>query len=181
MLKTTRFALGAALLGLVGAAACAGHPDQPLPCEPGYTIVEETCYKEVIHKVCRQVPDVKKTVKTVYSCKEDDVCLPRCHGAGGHKHEHGEACGEGCEECGGTAKVRTRRLLVKRFVTEECPSTKWVVESVVERVPYKVYHKVPCAAAGAACPAPPHADLPPAERLAVPPREAEPSPLPPLK
>ena len=44
----------------------------------------------------------------------------------------------------------TRTILRKRIVTKEVPSTKCVVECVVETVPYTVYRKVPCPPAGAA-------------------------------
>jgi hypothetical protein len=135
MREHLRLFVGAALLALAGTAAAQAGDPCPTACEPGYTIVEEICYKEVIRKVCKAVPETKK--KTVYSCKEEDFCVPKCRGL---CHGHG---GDDC----GCATPRTRRVLVKKEVTEECPSVKWVVEKVVEVVPYKVYRKVPCTTA----------------------------------
>jgi hypothetical protein len=96
----------------------------------------------VVTKVCKVVPDVKKTVKWVYDCKPEDFCLPRCscplHGL---KKHHG--C-EKCASCMQCDRPMNRNLLIKRQVVEECPTTKCVIETVVEKVPYVVHRKVPC-------------------------------------
>lgn len=70
-------------------------------------------------KVCREVPDVKKTTRYVYCCKCEDFCAPRIlppclwHLCGNC------ACGH----------VRTKYLLVKKAVVDECPTTKCVVDA----------------------------------------------------
>lgn len=112
-----------------------GHDHGPPACEPGYTVVKEVVYKEVVRKVCREVCDVKKVTKWVYDCKTENFCLKQCRP--GHK------CSEDCASCKGPYQ---KNLLIKRMVVEEHPTTKCVVEEVVERVPCVVYRKVPCAA-----------------------------------
>ncbi len=140
MLKKTSAFLAIALgLGLAWQASYGTHPHQhatPPVCEPGYQIVEETCTKQVERSVCKVVPDVKKVSKWVYSCKEDPFCIKK----------HGGHCS--CPSCG---DPQHRIQLVKREVIEEHPTTKCVVEKVVETVTYKVYRKVPC---GPAAPPP---------------------------
>ena len=89
------YLLAAALAAFAPPGVLAHGPHHAKPaCEPGYTIVEEVCYKEVVTKVCKVVPDVKKTVKWVYDCKPEDFCLPKCscplHGLKKH---------HGCETC----------------------------------------------------------------------------------
>lgn len=130
------------LLGVCCGIACtpraAAAASPPAPCEAGYRIVEETCYREVVHKVCRMVPDVKKTTKVVYDYKVVDYYLPKKHGL------RCSQCGQcGCS-CGVCGKPRTKRVLMKKFVTVEQPTCKCVVECIVERVPYTVYRKVRC-------------------------------------
>ncbi len=68
-------------------------------------------------KVCVPVPDVKKKTRVVYGVVERDFCLPRA-----------TFCGKCCAEDGACGKVRTRHVLVKKVVTEECPSFKCVVQ-----------------------------------------------------
>jgi hypothetical protein len=143
-------ALAASLLAVPRSGAH-DHHTKPA-CEPGYTLVEEIGYKDVIKKVCREVPDVQKKTKWVYDCVQEDFCLTKCrcplHGL---KHHH--EC-EQCQSCSRCDRPMTKNLLVKRKVVEETITTKCVVETVVERVPYVIYHKVPCATPGAAPPLP---------------------------
>jgi len=115
---------------------------EPPVCEPGYMLVEETCYRDEVRRHCRLVPDVKKVRKTVYECQEEYFCLPPCR----LPAWCGLAEPAGCPTC---AEPYRRRLLVKKEVVEEQPSCKWVVETTVEKVPYTVYHKVPCPQPGA--------------------------------
>jgi hypothetical protein len=120
-----------------------------VPCEPGYMIVEEICYREVVHKVCKVVPEMKKVTRRVYSCKEEDYCLPKCacpFFALGKKCD--AAC---CPQCG---KPQSRTVLLKKEVIEEIPSFKCVVEEVRQVVPFKVYRKVPCIPVATPMPAP---------------------------
>jgi hypothetical protein len=115
-------------------------------CPPGCQVVEETCFREVARDVCKVVPDVVKVKKWVYSCVDEPFCVP---GAGKSPHGllHHDKCDATCPTCTGPY---CRKLLVKReVVVKEIPTTKCVVEKVVERVPYTVYHVQPC---GTPCP-----------------------------
>lgn len=126
-------------------------------CEPGYRIVEEICYQDVVRKCCKVVPDVKKVTHTIYDCKCEDYCLPRCNCL----CHHCKSCEEPCQGCFGSegclkshcdplnlcpmcGKPRVKKILMKKIITEECPTFKCVVECYVEKVPVKVYRKVPC-------------------------------------
>jgi hypothetical protein len=113
-------------------------------CQPGYTLVEETCYRDVVRCCCKVVPDVKKKTKVVYDCKCEPYCVPKL-ACRKHQCPHCGACaGCDCEcppKCG---KIRNKTILMKKTITHECPGWKCVVEKVCERVPYKVYRMVPC-------------------------------------
>ena len=134
-------------------------------CEPGFTMVAEVCYKDVVKKVCRLVPDVKKVSKWVYDCKSEDFCLKRCP-------LHKDKCCNDCAECAKCDRPRTKTVLLKKLVVEECPTTKCIVEEVCEKVAYTVYRKVPCGTT--ACPTVPHpgAEQIPAPKIKMP--EADP-------
>src|SRR4051794_23086053 len=112
-------------------------------CPPGCQVVAETCYKDVSRDVCKVVPDTIKVKKWVYSCVDDPFCIPNSgkkHGGLLHHHD----CDEGCPRCEGPY---CRTQLVKReVVVKEICTTKCVVEKVVERVAYTVYHTQPCGA-----------------------------------
>lgn len=97
------------------------------PCPPGVT------------KQCVAKPDVKKTTKTVYSCRETDFCLkapPRFTLFRWlHKDCAVDCCGcpdpnynLPCENCG---CVRSRNVLIKKERTCEEPTTKCEVEHVL--------------------------------------------------
>ena len=61
-------------------------------------------------KIC--VSEMKPTIKTVYRSDCVDFCLPKCSLRGLWQR----CCGE-CETChGGECEVRTRRVLIKKFV-----------------------------------------------------------------
>lgn len=138
-------ALGLSLASLAGAAD--HHATTPAACA-ACSPCQEIVYKEVIKKVCRQVPDVKKVTKWVYDCKTEDFCIKQCSGLLG---KGGSGCSSGCSTgcdsgcpngtCSGPYQ---RTLLIKRLVTTEVPTTKCIVEEVVERVPC-VVKKAPCA------------------------------------
>ena len=102
------------------------HATPPV-CEPGFKIVEEIVYQDVVKTVCKQVQEYKK--KWVYSTIDDPYCIQGCHGGG-------------CDNCKGPY---CRQLLVKRQILEPCPVTKCVTETIVEKVAVVVYTKVPCA------------------------------------
>lgn len=141
------FAAGVlALLLPAQVGAASGRPLAAPPREPRYVLVEEIRYHDVIRKHCKIVPDTKKISKTVYECKEENYCLPKCPHPllGGSRGKGEDVCPyPTCD------KPRRRKVLVKKEVVEECPTFRCVVESVVERVPYKVYRKVPCPAPAA--------------------------------
>jgi hypothetical protein len=81
-------------------------------------------------KICRLVCEKKKETKIEYGCECEDFCIPGhskkcgvkvecdCHG-----HRHREIVWQ--PVC---AKVHTRKKLVKKEITKEVPSYKWVVE-----------------------------------------------------
>lgn len=142
MARRYRWLPAAVLLGslivVLSVGAMPPATEGPLVCEPGTMIVEDICYKEVVKKVCRMVPEVKQHKRRVFDVKCEDYCLPKCPCplCGGKK-----LCGDWCPFCG---KARTKQLLLKKEVVEERVEYKCVVEEVVELVPYKVYRKVPC-------------------------------------
>ncbi len=138
-MRRTLLPLGAALCTLAAFAAAPGRAGDPVPCGPGCQIVTETTYREVTRKVCRWVPDVKKTTKWVYDCKCEEYCAPRLFPS--HLGDH-NAC-NGCDSCAACGNVRTKHFLVKKQVVEECPSMKCVVECVTEKIPCVVQRRVP--------------------------------------
>src|SRR5262249_38135733 len=76
-------------------------------------------------------------------------------------------CCDGCP-CGRCGHPRTKRILMKKIITEEKPTTKCVVEEIVELVPVKIYHKVPCEEAPCLQAAPPPILAPAADALPLP-------------
>jgi hypothetical protein len=134
-----------AALAFVLVAGIARASDGPPPCPP-------ECPPPV-KKVCVPVPDVRKVTKTVYRCKEEDYCLPKCPCLLRGLFRHG--CCEPCAACGECGKPRVRHLLVKKYVTHECPSYKCEVSCVAEP---------PC---GVPCP-PPAAPAPEKARMPAP-------------
>jgi hypothetical protein len=116
-----------AAFGLCCATVASAQEKVPAPAKG--PVATEACAAECLHKVCIPVPDKRKISKVEYSCQEKEICLPRCafpgeRAAHGHGHGcgHGDACPEqGCAKCG---HPRTVRVLMKRTVTTECPSTK---------------------------------------------------------
>jgi hypothetical protein len=137
----------AALLFGAGLASADGilprhHSSTPPVCEPGYKIVEETVMQDCVRLVCKQVCEPKK--KWVYQQIDDPFCIRDSH------HGHGS-----CENCAGP---KCRKLLVKVQV-DDGMTTKCVVETIVDKVPVKVYRKVPCDAPNVVAPLAPSAPL----------------------
>jgi len=93
----------------------------------------EVIHKDVTCKVCKPLPDKKNVTKVVYECKEEWYCLPKCP-CPRHigKHDCCDPRGTPCPTC---EKPRCRRVLVKKFVTEEKPTTKCVIEPVSAHTP----------------------------------------------
>ena len=126
------------LVTAVSQAADWGHGHKS-HCPPGSPFVEETVMKEVTKLSCKWVPDVKKVRRTVYECREEPICLPRCSHCAlfGHK--------PGCSDCDRCEPPRMRKVLIKREIVEEKPTTRCIIEEVKEVIPVKVYRQVPCA------------------------------------
>jgi hypothetical protein len=141
---------------------------------PRHRLFHRGC--EDCDKVC--VPNLEKVkvTKAIYECKCVDFCLPGHPGRCFTPLSHG--CKDDCGDCGGCApktdcddgdcapkcdKLRTRKVLIKRFKTEEKDVWKCVPEVkpciVSEQVisqeqiicPAPAPH---CPAPGAVCPAP---------------------------
>jgi hypothetical protein len=102
------------------------HHGRPA-CEPGFKIVEEVVIQEVTRALCKFVPETKK--KWVYTWVDDPFCIQD------RRHPHD------CPHCAGPY---CRKLLVKRQIDEPCQTLKCVTELITERIPVKVYRKVPC-------------------------------------
>ena len=91
-------------------------------------------------KVCRLVCETKRVTKPEYDCECEDFCVP-----GPSK------CTIECDECGNKkkvytprcAKIHTRTKLVKKEITKEEKTYKWVVEDLCGRCAER------CAAANA--------------------------------
>ncbi len=132
-MKRPLFGLAVLALAVTWAALAAQDPPPLPPCEPGYTYVYTTEYKEVEKYVCKLVPYTKKTKKWVYTCKDSPFCI--------HKNHSGflGACGD--PMCLGPFP---RQLLVKKeIVVKEEQATRCVAEKVVTKVPCTVVRKVP--------------------------------------
>jgi len=130
-----RSLFGLAVPALVVAWSALTAQDLPPlpPCEPGYTYVYETEYKDVEKYVCKLESYTKKTKKWVYTCKDSPFCI--------HKNHAGFLGICGCPTCLGPFP---RELLVKKeIVVKEEPATRCVAEKVVTKVPCTVIRKVP--------------------------------------
>lgn len=87
---------------------------------------------------CVRLPDVTKVSKSEHACKREHFCLPKrslfdlfspgCHSGG-------DSCCDSCDSCDGSCAspcgqcecyARTRKVLLKRIVTEECPTYRCV-------------------------------------------------------
>ena len=95
-------------------------------------------------KICRLVCEEKTVEIICWGCKCEDFCLPG-HGKPGCKHCEVVCaeCNEGCdaprakpknffwtEWIPGCAHLHTKRKLMKKVVTKQVPSYKWVVEEL---------------------------------------------------
>lgn len=87
-------------------------------CEP------ENCQSCGDARICQQVPTTKKVTHVVYECKVEWYCLTKCP-----LHIGRRICSSG-QICTGCDKPRSRRILVKKFITVEEPTTKCSVETV---------------------------------------------------
>jgi hypothetical protein len=135
-MKRPLFGLAVLALGMAWSALAAQGPPSLPPCEPGYTYVYETEYKQVEKYVCKVVPYTKKTKKWVYACKDSPFCI--------HKTHSGFLGMCGCPTCLGPFP---RELLVKKeIVVKEEQATRCVAEKVVTKVPCTVVRKVPLGA-----------------------------------
>jgi hypothetical protein len=98
------------------------------------------------HKTCRLVTEEKKVEVVCWGCKSEDFCVG-CHSEPGCMH-----CEEVCGACDfpkgtgqicvkphafvwrewipGTARIHTKKKLMKKSITKKVPSHKWVVEDL---------------------------------------------------
>jgi hypothetical protein len=125
-------------------AACAPACEPACPAECG-------CFREVCKKVCRVVPDVKKTPRNCYSCKCEDFCVLKCscplcrHCC--QSCQPCSPCDGGCDApgyCPRCGRPHVRHLLLKKIVNDECPQPKCVVERVAVLAPCKPCRCTPC-------------------------------------
>lgn len=85
---------------------------------------------EEIKKVCVPVPDKRRTTKVIYSCEQEDFCLPKCPHLLRGLFSHG-CCHSDCGPCQECEAPRCRNVLYKKTKTEECDSYKCEVRCVV--------------------------------------------------
>jgi hypothetical protein len=88
------------------------------------------------HKICVVEPAKKKITKTIYDCRSEDFCLPKCtHGLlRFHRHKACDGCEvDCCTQC--EKKIRTKNVLYKKIITTECDYLKCVVKEEPCHVP----------------------------------------------
>jgi hypothetical protein len=114
-------------VGLAGLAQSADAPAFVSPASaPLVGVVGQPCCSaSCAAKVCTPVPAIKKTDKVIYDEKCVDYCLPRCSLFSIFSGQCG--CGKECSACG---QPRTKHLLVKKIVHEECAEMKCEVQAV---------------------------------------------------
>jgi len=110
-----------ALAGKLAAQEPTTHAPERSIITTGLThVVGGACHDACPANTCISQPTTKKTSKTVFSSKCIEFCLPKC-----------SCCSlfsGGCDDCGeNCGHVRTKHVLLKKVVTEECPSTECVV------------------------------------------------------
>ena len=118
MKKRFLSALGAFAVVVIAAGQAAKPSAPPAPGRPHTATASDADCGE---RICVAEPVKVKAVKPVYGVKCVEYCLPKC------PHFcllHPERC---CPKCG---KLRTRRVLVKRFVTEERDTVKCVPQRI---------------------------------------------------
>jgi hypothetical protein len=102
--------------------------------------------EKVAHPTIEKVPHTRYC----YDVKEEHYCYPK----GVHSpiltifcHDHCGKC-EGCQDqadpCHNCGQPRTRKVLIKEFVTEEIPTPKCQVERVGECTPRPACSPGPC-------------------------------------
>lgn len=128
-----RWLVGLSLLAapVIGPALLAQQPELPA-CEPGYTYVCQTEYKQVEKYVCKLESYVKKTKKWCYTTKDSPFCI--------HK-DHAHLCCP-CDPPACLGPFDRQLLVKKEIVVKEEPATRCVTEKVVTVVPCTVWRKV---------------------------------------
>jgi hypothetical protein len=127
----TRTLVASVLLAALAPLSAAPPADAPAPTAECPAPV---CVAEV-QKVAVPAVVTKKHTKVCYDCKEEDYTTTRCLrtpilSTKCHPGTCGCAAGEaevGCVKCG---PVRTRKVLIKKIITEEVPVPGCKVESV---------------------------------------------------
>ena len=116
--------LGAALTGLAWAADAPPPAGPPAPAVVLPPAAPVECAAPCVHKVCVPEPTTVVKDKVIYDDRCVDYCLPKCSLLSILKG--GCGCGAGgCADCG---HPRSRRVLIKKVVQEECPDVKCVVQ-----------------------------------------------------
>ncbi|MBY0525271.1 MAG: hypothetical protein K2R98_17825 [Gemmataceae bacterium] len=107
------------------------------PAIQGGAIAADGCCGECFKKCCQPTWEMKKHTEVNYCTKVVEYCLPKCCGFGCAKKKDCCECADGCQEpCHKCGKPRCKRVLVKKFVTEECQHNKCeVVHVPVETCP----------------------------------------------
>jgi hypothetical protein len=136
--------LTALLAALTLALACPPLPAQQAGGTPAQQADSASAPAEPKCKVC--VPEVKHNTKTVYDCKCEEYCLPRC-----------SLWSLLCGKCGGAAgcpccELRTRHVLIKKKAPT-CDTMQCVVKEVPTVVAPPPPPSPPCLLPPA-CPAP---------------------------
>ena len=118
-------ALAMPLLGLLlcpGASQSQGKAELPDQCEMKCPMA---CCPVICIKKCAAVPDTQKHSHPVFSCKAVDFCLKECSCLCKH------GCWNCCVKCG---KPRTKKVLLKKFVTAEKCGVKCEVTQEIMKV-----------------------------------------------
>jgi hypothetical protein len=124
-----RWMMAVLCVGLTGLAQAADAPGvaTAAPAPIVGLAGQPCCSASCAAKVCAPTPGTKKTEKVIYDEKCVDYCIPRCSLWSIFSGQCGCDGGNGCLNCG---QPRTKHLLVKKIVHEECPEVKCEVQAV---------------------------------------------------
>lgn len=140
------------------------------PCEAGDRCCAHCGCENGCQKVCRLVCEDKKVDVVCWGCKSEDFCIGGpskldcrhfewvCDSCEDSKAPQGEpknfVWSEWLPAC--SAKIYTKKKLMKKVVTKKVPSFKWVVEDLCEKC--ETDAPVAVVPAGATIPPPPAVD-----------------------
>lgn len=109
--------------GPAGRPGAAPAPAPTVDAPPGATGQTTLCCPE---------PAKRKITRVLYDCKCEDYCLPRCNCKCWLWWKQCLPCGELCVECG---QPRVRHVLLKKIVTDECPTVNCVLKKCGDKPP----------------------------------------------